>query len=484
MKSIFMLMVGFLSVGALAFAGEDEPYKVFQDGEFRVEYPDWKQKKPSSETQVLRVAKGSCSVVIDVYPMSLDGLYGALRNEIEKSHELIRADPERHELEYKIPFLFLKVHVRTKYVSANDKTYAVSFAGLGGEYKKKLPIVEHVLNSAKSSGISTSLQEGEEPGRAPRKDEFRYGLYRVKRNGSGLQRLYANSKPVRGPKVSPDGKKVVFYVYLKDTNGDGVVYDNDFPSSEIAVVNLDGTGFELLTENQHWDVQPNWSRDGQRILFASNRDSVTGYDLDLFSMDLHTRAVKNITNTPEATEADPDCQAGKVVFTRFYQNKDLQSIWIMDEDGSTPSRVSFPAKTGKSKTGFLFGDFDPTLTHDGSRLAFVRLEGDRFKIDGNLVGDWELYAAKADGSEAKKISDTPFLEGVPEWSPDGKEIAFIVVAQSLEDRYRVYVSDGAGKNRQKVLKGAPIDFLMRDCSWFPQVTGDHPDLLFVGEWFE
>ena len=96
MKKIFALTVSFLSITICVFAGTEASYKVFRDGNFRAEYPDWKQKKPSSDTQVLRVAKGSCSVAIDVYSMSIDSLYSVLRSEIEKSKELIRADPENH----------------------------------------------------------------------------------------------------------------------------------------------------------------------------------------------------------------------------------------------------------------------------------------------------------------------------------------------------------------------------------------------------
>jgi Tol biopolymer transport system component len=479
-----MWLVLFVSLAAHAFAAEEVAYTTFHDGEFQVDHPDWKQKKPGSEIQVLRLTKGSCSILVDVYPAGIERTYDTLRSQLEKSENLLHADPENYVLEYKASFLLLKVRLKTKLVSANNRTYAVSFAGVGGEYRKRLPVGEHVLNSARSSGgLSSQRAEGPK-GPEPRRDGFRYGIYGVKNDGSELKRLYASHLPIRGPEGSPDGKKIVFYLYAKDTNGDGLIYDNDFASSEIAVVNLDGTGFEVLTENLYWDLQPNWSHDGKRIIFVSNRESSAAFELDLFVMNPATRTVKNITNTKDATEADPDCQAGKIVATRFFRNKDSQSIWIMDEDGSNQKCITFPEKSGRSKTGYLFGDFDPSLTHDGNRVAFTRLEDDRFKIDGNVVGNYEVYVMNSDGSNPTNISRTVFLEGVPEWSPDGKEIAYIVVDQEIRDRYRVYVTDEKGKNKRKIIQDAPIDFLMRDCSWFPNTPGEHPDMIFVGEWFE
>jgi len=249
-------------------------------------------------------------------------------------------------------------------------------------------------------------------------------------------------------------------------------------------VNVDGTGFEVLTRNSFWDLQPNWTSDGRRIVFASNRDSSSGHDLDLFIMDVNTGVVKNITNTKDLTEADPDCQAGRVVSTRFDQDRLSQSIWIMNEDGSESRRVTFPGKAGRSKTGYRFGDFDPNLSPDATRVVFVRLEDDSFKIEGKVIGNYELYVVDSDGANVKRITDTPFVEALPAWSPDGKTISFTVVDKSIGDRYRIYISDSDGDHRRKIALNSPMVFVAHECNWFPDVPGDHPDLVFAGEWYQ
>jgi len=384
-KSSMFLMVLVIFTGT-AYAGSDVSYEVYQDGDFSFEYPDWKKKKPDSDIQILRFTKGASSIMVDVYDADINSVYDFTVDALRESGNLIEADEENYEIKFKMRLVLFKLFVKRKFVAANDKTYSVSFGGLSWDYKKRAQVMDHVLASAKSSIPKSQILSMRRDANRIKRDEFRNGIYSIKMDGTGLKRLYASHFPIRGPEVSPDGKKIVFYHYTKDSNGDGVIGDNDFESAEMAAVNMDGTGFETLTQNDFWDLQPNWTSDGRKILFVSNRDSGRKLDLDLFEMDLDTRRVTNITNTPDLIEADPDCRAGKVVFTRFDQDSNGQSIWIMNEGGSNQRRISFPAKSGKSKAGNLFGVYDPALTHDGSRVVFWRLADDSFKIEGNAVG--------------------------------------------------------------------------------------------------
>ncbi len=62
------------------------------------------------------------------------------------------------------------------------------------------------------------------------------------------------------PEWSHDGKKILF-----SSNRDG-----DF---EVYLMNADGSDLKQLTSNTFSDVYPVWSPDGKRIAFHSNRDS-------------------------------------------------------------------------------------------------------------------------------------------------------------------------------------------------------------------
>ncbi len=76
-----------------------------------------------------------------------------------------------------------------------------------------------------------------------------------------------------GPSYSPDGKHIVF---------SGVVGG----ISDLYMVDPDGKNLRHLTQDRYGDVQPNWSPDGTRIAFATDRGSTDLSDLKLGKMQI------------------------------------------------------------------------------------------------------------------------------------------------------------------------------------------------------
>ena len=106
-------------------------------------------------------------------------------------------------------------------------------------------------------------------------------------DGSNVQRL--THTPVRdaslsfndnsAPEWSPDGQKIVF-----DSNRDGIL--------EIYVMDADGSNVQRLTHNDEIDSRPAWSPDGQRIVFNSRRD---GSAAEIYVMDADGGNVERLT---------------------------------------------------------------------------------------------------------------------------------------------------------------------------------------------
>jgi serine/threonine protein kinase/Tol biopolymer transport system component len=65
------------------------------------------------------------------------------------------------------------------------------------------------------------------------------------------------SREIGYGRVSPDGKRIVFY--------------SKSPQEDLFVVGTDGTGFRQLTNDVYKDRNPGWSPDGRQILFYSDR---------------------------------------------------------------------------------------------------------------------------------------------------------------------------------------------------------------------
>lgn len=100
-------------------------------------------------------------------------------------------------------------------------------------------------------------------------------LFSSFRNGSELWTMDTNGNNPKQltdfgfawmPEYSPDGKKIVFAIGRK-------IPDSMYTSNEIAIINSDGAGPKILTDETTQSVWPEFSADGQKIVFHSVLES-------------------------------------------------------------------------------------------------------------------------------------------------------------------------------------------------------------------
>lgn len=85
-------------------------------------------------------------------------------------------------------------------------------------------------------------------------------------------------------------------------------------------------------------------------------------------------------------------------------------IYTMNPDGSDETDL-----TAKS-FGDAFYEVDPDWSPDGKKIAFSSDRGDDY--------DFNIYVMNSDGTDVTQVTDAPGDEAEAKWSPDGKKILF------------------------------------------------------------
>ncbi|MGB7537674.1 MAG: DPP IV N-terminal domain-containing protein [Anaerolineales bacterium] len=255
-----------------------------------------------------------------------------------------------------------------------------------------------------------------------------YHLYTMDAVGSDRTQLTEGEGNDADPAWSPDGKRIAFTAYRDD-------------SSDIYFVNADGSELTRITDQPAPDLDPAWSPDGERIAFTSLRDDpswavcITTCKFEIYIMDADGSNVGRLTDT-RVGAWDPTWSpdGSRIAFTS--RSNGTADIFVMDSDGSNLIRLT-------DTPGW---DFLPAWSPDGEHIAFGSDRG----------GQDSIYVMDSDGSNVKRLTDAPGGDWYPAWSPDGTRIAFASVRDSInaatcksDCNYEIYImnSDGSDVRR-------------------------------------
>lgn len=129
-------------------------------------------------------------------------------------------------------------------------------------------------------------------------------------------------------------------------------------------------------------------------------------------------------------------QNGKrLAFMRDIEGIDSYSLWRMNWDGSGLKRL-----TQKGKRGLF-----PSMSDDGSKIVFTRKDR----------GVWEIFTIGFDGNGLEKVTNfreskkRPGWGAYASWSPDGKQIVYSIRFQGGNGS-EIYLMDANGQNTKQL----------------------------------
>lgn len=244
-------------------------------------------------------------------------------------------------------------------------------------------------------------------------------------DGENMQFLTGNDNIVLAPRISSDGKQVL---YTSWETGFPQIYLLSVETGRRKRVNTPGNGVAF---------SPRFSPNNERIVFSYERDG----NIDIYLMELNSLRSARLTSSPfidTAPSFSPDGR--KIVFES--DRSGAQQLYILPVTGGAPKRISF----GNGRYG------TPVWSPRGDLIAFTKQSNGRFGIG----------VMRIDGTKERLLSAS-FLDEGPTWSPNGRVIMFARETRGPSGAPSIYSVDITGRNLRPLNLRAPAS----DPSWGP-----------------
>ena len=255
---------------------------------------------------------------------------------------------------------------------------------------------------------------------------------------------------------SPDGKKIAF-VRAESAPGE----------SSLVEANADGSGVRVLAKRRDpqyfvpiFYTGPSWSPDGKRIAVSEAMRSQGGSRAAIIEVDVGSGAERVILSGWLATQQvawTPDGNDLIVIGSRERNQTETQ-VW----------RVPLPSGEPRPITNDLFDYRMATVTADGSTIVTVAadVDADLWLVpfdtavtprklrggkavgvggvsvarDGSIAyasldgGNLDIWISDAEGVTARQLTNDPYAEHHPQFTPDGKSVIFSGYGQGTSIR--------------------------------------------------
>ena len=228
------------------------------------------------------------------------------------------------------------------------------------------------------------------------------------------------------PAISPNGDKIAF---ISDRRGSQNIYLMSAVDGRILKTLVKGQRSESF-EELHW-LRPgmSFSPDGKKIVLAAKsgaRDAIYVVDTRNDDIEKYELDLDGAFTTSWSPDGD---------HVAFVGNKSNQSdIYVLNLRTEEVMQI----------TNDIFTDDHPSWSPDGKKIAFVSdrkdyLYGNQVPEEFNMVNfDYEardVYIVDMTTKQLQRVTDTPWEEGNPIFSPDGKTLAYVSAQNGISNLF-------------------------------------------------